>query len=264
MKTFRILATGLGLVASAAAGDPSNPEIVRAGDVPTCKIVNGHTIVNYSPAFHKSFKCAPEGDGCTCTVHPTHNTGGCMEIADTKSLTRDTDKFTQHGGDCTDSGLNPPPSNIEINNAADGAVITLPAGTHKWDNEVHCRGKTITVEGAGKGVTIIDAARQDTPDASGKYTPRYLAHPDLNSATNWGRDDTSGSSRHFTVDAGCKLILKGVTLINGNMRQGSSAFPVGGSILVNHDGRLEATDVEFKDNYAYVRAHPLRTPPAAL
>jgi hypothetical protein len=197
-----------------------------------------------------------------------------MEIASTKSLAHGgyAGKFTQHGGDCTDSGLNPPPSNVEINDAADGAVITLPAGTHKWDNEVHCRGKTLTVLGAGKGVTIIDVARQDTPDVNGKYERRYLAHPDLNSETKgdgtiyneYGRYDTVGSSRHFTVDAGCKLILKGVTLINGNMRQGSGAFPVGGSILVNHDGRLEATDVEFKDSYAYVRAHPLRTPPAAL
>ena len=262
MKTFHILATALGLVASAAAGGPNNPEIVRAGDVPTCRITNGHTIVNYSPAFHKSFKCAPQGNVfCKCTVHPTHNTGGCKEIASTKSLA--SGKFTQHGGDCTDSGLNPPPSNVEINDAADGAVINLPAGTHKWSNEVHCWGKTITVLGAGKGVTIIDVARQDTPDANGKYERRYLADPDMNSETKYGRWGTSGQSRHFTVNSGCKLILKGVTLINGNMQSGG-AYAVGGSILVNHNGRLEATDVEFKDNFAHVRAHPLRTPPAAF
>jgi hypothetical protein len=57
-----------------------------------------------SPAFHKSFKCEPKGDGCACTIHPTHNDGGCMEIASTASLKKGV--YAQHAGDCTDTGKN--------------------------------------------------------------------------------------------------------------------------------------------------------------
>jgi hypothetical protein len=254
MRSFFIIAALVGTYAAAspAARSPTDPSIVRTGDVPTCVVSGGHTVVNYSPSFHTGFKCAHTGATCACTLHPTHQKGGCKEIVGTNGVS------VQHAGDCTDSGLNPPPSNVEITNAADGAVINLPAGIHKWDNEVRCWGKTLTVIGAGKGVTIIDAARQDTPNANGVYETRSIAR----ASHTWLNDNTSGQSRHFVVSTGCKLILKGVTLINANSHR-PSGWLVGGSIMVCQNGILEATDVEFKDNYA-VRAHPLRTPPAAL
>ena len=91
MRSFVIAA----LVGTIAAGSPTNPEIVRIGDAPTCKVVNGHTVVNYSPSFHASFKCTHSADACTCTTaHPTSAKGGCKEIDDTNGIT------VQHAGDC--------------------------------------------------------------------------------------------------------------------------------------------------------------------
>jgi hypothetical protein len=91
MRSFVIAA----LVGTIAAGSPTDPEIVRIGDAPTCKIVNGHTVVNYSPSFHASFKCTHSADACTCTTaHPTSAKGGCKEIDGTNGIT------VQHAGDC--------------------------------------------------------------------------------------------------------------------------------------------------------------------
>jgi len=89
MRSFLVAA----LVGTYAAASP-----VLEGDVPTCQVVNGHTIVNYTPSFHPSFKCAHTGATCACTVHPTHSTGGCKEIEHTNGVS------VQHAGDCTDSG----------------------------------------------------------------------------------------------------------------------------------------------------------------
>jgi hypothetical protein len=77
---------------------PTDPDIVRTGDAPKCEIVNGHTVVAYSDAFHPSFHCSHTNGQCSCTVHPTHNKGGCKEIVHTNGVA------VQHTGDCTDTG----------------------------------------------------------------------------------------------------------------------------------------------------------------
>ncbi|MBT4187214.1 MAG: hypothetical protein HOE14_08385, partial [Gemmatimonadales bacterium] len=46
---------GTNAAVSPAVRSPTDPSIVRTGDAPTCKVVGGHTVVNYSPAFHTSF-----------------------------------------------------------------------------------------------------------------------------------------------------------------------------------------------------------------
>ena len=147
MKTFHIIAVGLGLASAAAKKvdpaptqapakpDPNNPDIVRAGDVPTCKVANGHTIVSYSPSFHANFKCAHTGATCACTLHPTHKKGGCKEIVHTNGVS------LQHAGDCTDTGKDAPTSKTStpvwtlFENAVaskDGTVVTGTAGS--WRN----------------------------------------------------------------------------------------------------------------------------------
>lgn len=81
-------------VTTAAARSPTDADIVRTGDAPKCSVVDGHTVVHYSPSFHPSFKCTHDNGACTCTTHPTSALGGCMEIDHTNGDT------VQHGGDC--------------------------------------------------------------------------------------------------------------------------------------------------------------------
>ena len=75
MRSFAIAA----LVGTASAILPTDPTIVRAGDAPTCSIVGGHTLVRYSTAFHKNFKCSHAGQVCSCVDHPTA-AGDCKEF----------------------------------------------------------------------------------------------------------------------------------------------------------------------------------------
>ena len=96
---------------------PTDPDVVRTGDAPTCQVVNGHTVVNYSPTFHASFKCAHTGATCACTAHPTHAKGGCMEIVHTNGVSY------QHAGDCTDTGLTATPT---CSGRADGQQMIKP------------------------------------------------------------------------------------------------------------------------------------------
>jgi hypothetical protein len=57
---------------AAAVRRPTDPDIVRTGDAAKCKVVNGHTVVSYSRAFHASFKCTHTNGACACTTtHPT-------------------------------------------------------------------------------------------------------------------------------------------------------------------------------------------------
>ena len=75
MRSFAIAA----LVGTASALLPTDPTIVRAGDAPTCSIVGGHTLVRYSTAFHKNFKCSHAGQVCSCVDPPTA-AGDCKEF----------------------------------------------------------------------------------------------------------------------------------------------------------------------------------------
>ena len=43
-----------------------------------------------------------------------------------------------------------------VANAADGATITIAAGTHAWSTEVTVQNKRVTIVGAGEALTILD------------------------------------------------------------------------------------------------------------
>jgi hypothetical protein len=97
---------------------------------------------------------------------------------------------------------------------------------HNWTTEVICdTAKTVTVTGAGAGVTIIDAGAK---------------------------------RRFFTVRGGCQLVLQGLTLRNGKSSPYLSPTS-GGAIFINSGATLDASSVEFKGNvaeqknYAYMR-----------
>jgi hypothetical protein len=83
------------VTSTALPPSPTDPDIFRAGDAPTCSVVGGHTVVNYSPAFHASFKCSHSGTSCSCdAAHPTSANGGCKEIVHTNGVA------IHHAGDC--------------------------------------------------------------------------------------------------------------------------------------------------------------------
>jgi len=90
MRSFAIAA----LVGSATAVQ------FGANDVPTCKVVNGHTVVSYTANIHPSFKCSHTGGSCKCTVHPTHAQGKCREFDHSDGVNH------KVSGDCTASGVN--------------------------------------------------------------------------------------------------------------------------------------------------------------
>ena len=95
MRTFAI-ATTFALAAAAPA------TIFQPGEAPRCFVSGGRTIVEYSAQIHPSFKCAHSGAVCKCTAkHPTHHTGGCMQMDHT-----DGTKLSV-SGDCSKTGHNP-------------------------------------------------------------------------------------------------------------------------------------------------------------
>jgi hypothetical protein len=96
--------------------------------------------------------------------------------------------------------------------AADGAEFVLPGrGVITWASQVTCAGKTLTLTGAGKGATILDAG---------------------------------GARKFFTLINGCTLVLRKLSMRNGK------AGYYGGAIS-GQGSTLHASDVEFKDNSAY-------------
>jgi hypothetical protein len=198
--------------------------------------------VYYKDTQHPSFKCTHSGSTCACTLqHPTHHKGGCKQLE-----SKAAGKILDTGGDCTDSGKNtaaptpaptPPPTPVvwagsdlaaDVALMTDGATINLAAGNFAWTSEVTCSGKTLTLTGAGKSATVLDAG---------------------------------GARRFFTLIKGCTLILSKMSLRNGKT---NANHEFGGAIYVkceSHKGALcigsstlDARDMEFKDNFAgYVR-----------
>jgi hypothetical protein len=118
---------------------------------------------------------------------------------------------------------------------ADGATINLAAGTFAWTNLVTCTGKTLTITGAGKGATVLD---------------RGVGVP-LSSLPAWDRGETARvrsqwttamwSRQFFKLGTGCTLILNGLSMRNGQHNHG-------GAIWLTPGSKLDARDVEFKDN----------------
>jgi hypothetical protein len=226
MKIFLVTA----FLAPAAYGAE---HYVAAGAAPTCEVDGaGKTHVYYSAAQHPSFKCTHAGAVCSCTLkHPTHDKGGCKQLE-----SKAAGKLIDGGGDCTNSGKNTPAPTAaptaapwagsdlaaDVGRMADGATINLAAGTFAWKSQVACNGKTLTLTGAGKTATVLDAG---------------------------------GARRFFSLGSGCSLSLRGMTLHNGKS-SGSDLNSFGGAINVKDGASLDARDVEFKDNSAPVRAAP--------
>jgi hypothetical protein len=105
-----------------------------------------------------------------------------------------------------------------VSSASDGAEFRVGAATITWTSDVVCS-KTVTVTGAGKGVTILDAG---------------------------------SARRFFSLQSGCALTLKYLSLRNGKPlgRPYGGAINVGGGINVGDppgQSSLDATGVEFKD-----------------
>jgi predicted outer membrane repeat protein len=186
-----------------------------ASEPPVCEVdASGYTHVFYHSTQHPSFKCThTDATTCTCVTHPTHNTGGCKQFESKLA-----GKHVEGGGDCTDSGKDPTfwtgaDLAAHVQHTTSTEPIHLASGTFAWSSEVSCTtSRTITLNGAGKGVTILDANK---------------AH------------------RFFTLSNGCSLILNDLTMING---EGGVAG--GGAIMMPGTANLDATDVEFKDNKA--------------
>ena len=94
MRSFAIAA----LVSTVAAAPAT---VFLAGDAPKCYVLaNGETKVEYTGSdIHPSFKCTHTGNVCKCAnPHPTHHTGGCMQLDHTDGQTHSI------SGDCTASG----------------------------------------------------------------------------------------------------------------------------------------------------------------
>jgi len=84
MRSFAIAA----LLGSASAMSPTDPSIIRAGDQPLCHVsAAGHTVVRYTNAFQKNFKCVHSGQTCSCIAHPTA-AGDCKEFDHTDGTTK--------------------------------------------------------------------------------------------------------------------------------------------------------------------------------
>jgi hypothetical protein len=229
MRSFFTIAALVGTLgtyaaASPAARPPTDPNIVRTGDAPTCKVVDGHTRVNYSPAFHTSFKCTHPGGICTCVIL-TNTIGVCKSVshngatAMVEGQEADCGPVTWTGSDLA--------SDVEA--MADGATIHLAAGTYAWksyqnqdakdrgipNGEGICLGcdgksKTITLIGAGKGATVLDA----------------------------------GGARRFCKIKGGTLVLRDLSMVNADH------YGSGGAFNLRSGTFLDARNVEFKDNVA--------------
>jgi hypothetical protein len=228
MRSFFIIAALVGTYATANAAEHFTP----VGAPPICEVdAQGITHVFYVHAQHPSFKCTHSGSTCACTLqHPTHHKGGCKQLE-----SKAAGKLLDTGGDCTDSGKNtaaptpaptPPPTPVvwagsdlaaDVALMTDGATINLAAGNFAWTSDVTCAGKTLTLTGAGKGATVLDAG---------------------------------GVRRFFTLNSGCTLVLSKLSLRNGKVKDNQ----YGAAILANSGSTLDARDMEFKDNSAgYVR-----------
>lgn len=102
---------------------------------------------------------------------------------------------------------------------ADGDTINLAAGTFAWTKTITCGyfvTKTITITGAGKGQTVLDAQSART---------------------------------HIFMGKGCNLVLRDLTLANGRS-SGNGHGQYGGAIRAFSDTTIDATNVEFKNNEA--------------
>jgi hypothetical protein len=104
----------------------------------------------------------------------------------------------------------------QINNAAGDISFTLGAGTFPWSNEVFCKDQTITLTGAGKGVTIMDAG---------------------------------GAHRFFTLKGNCKIVLNHLTMQGGDAGNGAGGVFTQDSSYSSSD-KITATMCEFRDNMA--------------
>ena len=105
----------------------------------------------------------------------------------------------------------------DVRGASDGAEFWLGAVTITWASDVACN-KAVTVVGAGKGVTVLDAGN---------------------------------ARRFFSMESGCALTLKHLSLHNGAGRpHNGKASGYGGAIKAASGSTLYATSVEFKDNSA--------------
>jgi hypothetical protein len=114
-----------------------------------------------------------------------------------------------------------------VSGASDGAKFVLGASTVTWASEVSCSGKTLTITGAGKGATVLDAGE---------------------------------ARRFFELGSGCTLMLNGLSLRNGN----GLSLRNGGAIYANRGSTLNARDVEFKDNSAIFVRHSAPPPRHAV
>jgi hypothetical protein len=119
-----------------------------------------------------------------------------------------------------------------VSGAADGAEFWLAASTVVWGSKVTCNGKTVTIVGAGKGTTVLDAG----------WPARAAAN---RSPIAW----PGGSYPFFSLSSGCTLVLRSLSMQNGK-----SDF-YGGAISMYDGSTLDARDVEFKGNSAYYVRH---------
>jgi hypothetical protein len=243
MKLFSVVIAGAFATANAAE------HYTPVGAPPICEVdAQGYTHVYYQDTLHPSFKCTHSGSTCACTLqHPTHHKGGCKQLE-----SKAAGKLLDTGGDCTDSGKNTPAPTpaptpavwagsdlaADVALMTDGATINLAAGTFAWTSEVSVWHKTLTLTGAGKGVTILDAG------VAPGVAPR----------------------RFFTLNtySGSTLVLRALTLRNGKAST-SGSYLYGGAIFLKTGSTLDARDVEFKDNSAVYVRHPTprRSPAAA-
>jgi hypothetical protein len=216
----------------------------------------GKTHVYYTQEQHPSFKCTHAGAACSCTLkHPTHDEGGCKQL-ESKAIAG---KTLGVGGDCTDSGKNtaaptaaptPAPARLPLwkgadvaadaQDAADGATINLMAGTFVWSRTVVPIGKTLTITGAGKGVTILDAGNV-----------RRFFGSESNAMTLVLCDLTLENGNGY-VDQTKALGGNGRTPVGFGSTWGEYPEPqgaYGGAFRLNAGSVLTATGVEFKGNH---------------
>jgi hypothetical protein len=107
----------------------------------------------------------------------------------------------------------------DVKNMANGANTNLAAGTFVWKSTVNCGHngeQTITLTGAGKDKTVLDAQSLRT---------------------------------HFVLGHGCNLVLRDLALHNGKS-SGSGHGQYGGAIRAMDTVTIDATNVEFKNNEA--------------
>jgi hypothetical protein len=133
---------------------------------------------------------------------------------------------------------NAPDYAAQLNAAVGDVTLTIGAGTFAWSQLVECTGsKTITINGAGKDLTILDAEGMDAADLIGKTEATTASTAHSVSRTDAGHG-------FFWVKGTCTLKLNDLTLTRG--RDGS-----GGAIQQHYADRyskIEATNVKFLDN----------------